>query len=442
MSSGQGGAGDLDPLDENLPEPVRVFADELRVLFRGLDTSVRRYAQTHHMNSATLSRYLSGRRIPQWAFVVQLMQDNAATSGSFAAEVPGHLKALYDAALRAAKPKDTAHLLRDELDRALADLERARTHEQVLAEALHLRETRIRELQGRLALEQAQRSQDRITHAAELEIRDTEITSLRRQVADLKADLERVHSHTADLEQRATTVEENLALVEAEADADATGGAGEEASGGQSVAITGTSPGKRTVEQTQTLQEDLTAIRRLVYIANGTQMMTKLVGPAGPHIEALLQRAPQDPVPDADLDRLTELFQMALARQEQTTAKPHTLSRMVGRRPYDTARADLYASAFSLMLAALHKSRGQYELQQSYLSRAREHFNRGHPHFMGRPTPTGSRHNYRAGNVNYLTDADKADHAFSVRQVKDVFDTCQEQLKPSVPPGTPTLALD
>ncbi|MFE0777666.1 hypothetical protein [Streptomyces sp. NPDC058861] len=38
---GRGGAGDLDPLDENLLEPARVFANELRVLFQGLDTSMR-----------------------------------------------------------------------------------------------------------------------------------------------------------------------------------------------------------------------------------------------------------------------------------------------------------------------------------------------------------------------------------------------------------------
>ncbi|MFJ3505693.1 hypothetical protein [Streptomyces sp. NPDC090135] len=441
MSSGQGGAGDLDPLDENLPEPVRAFAGELRVLFRGLDTSVRRYAQTHHMNSSTLSRYLSGKVIPQWAFVLQLMEDNAATSGSFAAEVPGHLKTLYDAALRAAKPNgDTAHRLRDELDRALADLERARTHEQVLSEALHLRETRIRELQGRLALEQAQRSQDHITHAAELEIRNTEITSLRRQVADLKNDLERVHSHTTDLEQRASTVEENLAL--AEAGADAAGDTGNETSGGQTIVITSASPGRRTVEQTQTLRQALLAVTNMVDVADGFETMVRLLGPGGPHIATLLERPAHDPVPDIDLERLTELLQMALARQEPTAAKSHSLSRMVGRRPYETARADLYASAFCLMLAALHQSRNQHELQRAYLGRAKEHFEQGYPHFMGKPAATGSKYNYRAGSVSYVTDIDKAVHAFNVEQIKERFDACQKQLTPPPAPDAPTRALN
>ncbi|MFG3041868.1 hypothetical protein ACGFYZ_33705 [Streptomyces sp. NPDC048330] len=436
MSSGSGGAGDLDPLDKELLEPVSVFAAELRVLFQGLETSVRRYAETHHMDGSTVSRYLSGRRIPQWAFVEQLLEDNAAARGGLGTDVLKHLKDLYEAALEAAKPNDTVHRLRDELALAVADLERARIHEEVLSEALHLRETRIRELQGRLALEQAQRSQDRINHEAELEARDTEITALRRQVADLKTELERVHSHTTGLERRATVVEETLALAEA----DTTTAAEDEITGAGGLEITGGSAVQRTVEQTQTLQRQLMAILEMVDAAHGAQTMTQLLGPAGPHMAALLERSA--PVPDVDVDRLLELFQMALARQEQTTDKSHALSRMIARRPYNTARADLYASAFCLMLAAVYHGQNQHELQQEYLNRARRHFGNGYPHFMGKPSPTGSKYNYRTGSVSYVTDADKDRHAFSIRQVKELFDACQEQLRPPLRSDAPANVLD
>ncbi|MER5569517.1 hypothetical protein ABT083_25380 [Streptomyces goshikiensis] len=91
--------------------------------------SVRSYAATHHLDGSTVSRYLSGDRMPPWPFVVNLQADNAAArNGKIQEGVLDHLGVLYVAAVKA-KAGSEAHLLRDELVAALAEREPARLYE-------------------------------------------------------------------------------------------------------------------------------------------------------------------------------------------------------------------------------------------------------------------------------------------------------------------------
>ncbi|MFF3432531.1 hypothetical protein [Streptomyces sp. NPDC002602] len=435
MGVHRGGAGDLDPLREDLPEPVRVFVSELRVLFRGLpDTSVRGYAATHHVHFSTVSRFLSGDRLPQWSFVTRLLQENAAArEAGIQAGVLEHLRGLYDEAVKVTKPGNQMHLLRDELTAALAELQAARVHEQVLIEALRQREETIRELTGTLALGQAQHHQDRLAHAAELDVRDREIEALRATVTRLRAEitllqgrLDLARAHTADIELRAEDVEEALAQAE---DADESASEARDTPGTVAVAE---SPPPRTVAQMETLQVGLRAIGVLIDNAHATERIHRLTGVARSHLDALLERPAQDPASDKELDRLIELLLMAMSREEdETSRRSYPLSSLVGRRPHEAARSDFGASVFCLMLAELYRARGHQDLQQKLRVRAQEHFSRGYPYFMGKPTATGSKWNYRAGTVSYVSEGDKTRHALQVRQVKDSFDNCQEHLKPS-----------
>ncbi|MFH8894212.1 MULTISPECIES: hypothetical protein [unclassified Streptomyces] len=439
MSIGRGGAGDLNPLKEELPEPVKAFASELRVLFQGLpDTSLRTYASRHNLDGSTVSRYLSGERIPQWRFVVRLLEENATARDSGIQDgVLEHLRTLYDAAVKFIRSGKDVHLLRDAFAAAEAEREAARIHEKVLIEALRQREERIGELTGRLALEQAQHQQDRLAHKSELEARDKEIHSLRATAIQLRAEITLLNTtlvqarpHTSEAEQHTKDVEKALTKAE-----DAYERSPEAQNPPGTVAVldpappTPPSPPARTAEQTQTLQAGLRAIGDLIDQANATEQMHHRTGVARSPLAALLERPAQDPAPDEDLDRLIELLLMAMSREEDATSKSYPMFSLVGRRPFTAARADFYASAFCLMLAELYRARGHHDVQRKLSVKAQEHFNRGYPSFMGKPSPTGSKWNYRAGTVSYVSSDDKTRHALRVASVKEAFNACQQRLK-------------
>ncbi|MFF4324589.1 hypothetical protein [Streptomyces sp. NPDC001568] len=435
MSVGRGGAGDLNPLKEELPEPVKAFASELRVLFQGLpDTSLRSYASRHNLDASTVSRYLSGERIPQWRFVVRLLEQNATARHSDIQDgVLEHLRTLYDAAAKFIRSGKDVHLLRDAFAAAEAEREAARVHEKVLIEALRRREERICELTGRLVLEQAQHQQDRLAHKSELEARDQEIHSLRATVTQLRSEiallntrLAQARSRIAEAEQHTEDVEEALTKAEEtyERSPEAQNPPG-------TIAVLDPappSPPARTAEQMQTLQAGLRAIDDLIDKANATERMDHRTGVARSSLTALLERPVQDPAPDEDLDRLIELLLKAMGPEEEATSKSYRLSGLVGRRPYPAAQADFNASAFCLMLAELYRARGHRDERQKLLVRAQEHFSRGYPSFMGKPSATGRTH-YRTGTVSYVSSEDKTRHALQVERVKDAFNACQQHLR-------------
>ncbi|MFE2103750.1 helix-turn-helix domain-containing protein [Streptomyces sp. NPDC059468] len=94
---------ELAAVDEALPPPVRDLTVELRGLFSLLGVSTRRYARRRHLDASTLSRYLSGRRLPPWGFVITLIDDVAEQRGSQPLqETVARLRSLHRAALMSA----------------------------------------------------------------------------------------------------------------------------------------------------------------------------------------------------------------------------------------------------------------------------------------------------------------------------------------------------
>lgn len=96
----------LRPVDGDLPRELQVLAYELRRLFDSLQISTRRYAVRRHMDASTLSRYLSGRRMPPWSFVQALLDDTAENVGQLpSTDVVPRVRSLYTEALASAKPE-------------------------------------------------------------------------------------------------------------------------------------------------------------------------------------------------------------------------------------------------------------------------------------------------------------------------------------------------
>lgn len=67
--------GELQPLSGEVTPEALALAKALRELLSALDVSSRRYSVRRHYNPGTVSRYLSGRRLPSWDFVFNLLQD-------------------------------------------------------------------------------------------------------------------------------------------------------------------------------------------------------------------------------------------------------------------------------------------------------------------------------------------------------------------------------
>ncbi|MBP2404602.1 helix-turn-helix transcriptional regulator [Streptomyces syringium] len=138
----------LNPIGE-VPHEQRLLAQALRELFDKLGVSLRRFAARHHVNPSTLSRYLSGSRIPPRDFLRVLVREASLCRGQEPApEALRRLQALHLAALRA-RPTLPAPLpeadrldeLRQALDDAHAQLRRSIELEAAL-------KAQLRELQG------------------------------------------------------------------------------------------------------------------------------------------------------------------------------------------------------------------------------------------------------------------------------------------------------
>ncbi|MEU2657692.1 hypothetical protein ABZ615_20490 [Streptomyces sp. NPDC007325] len=197
--------------EEGAPEALEL-AKALRQLFEGLaPLSLRRYALRRSYDSGAVSRYFSGRRIPHWDFVRNLLGDVAEARGAEAVteETVAMLRALHQAALYAAKgPVHRVRLLEAQLAEADGEAQRAARNARRLEEALDDRERRIRDL----AL------QVRELHA-ESSAESCEYAGLRAEIRDLEEELNRVRELHRLAEERCERLERRLAEADADADA-------------------------------------------------------------------------------------------------------------------------------------------------------------------------------------------------------------------------------
>ncbi|WP_370420799.1 helix-turn-helix domain-containing protein [Streptomyces sp. QH1-20] len=133
----------LAPLGE-VPHDRRLFVEALRELFGELGVSLRMFAARYSMDPSTVSRYLSGNRIPPRKFLELLGREASLRRGrEMAPDTLRRLYALHVAALREA--------LDDTLDRLCQSIElETALKTQLLSrqQALAKLEARLRELRG------------------------------------------------------------------------------------------------------------------------------------------------------------------------------------------------------------------------------------------------------------------------------------------------------
>ncbi|MFJ7155848.1 hypothetical protein ACIQUQ_12990 [Streptomyces sp. NPDC101118] len=213
----------LSPIDDGLPREAAELARSLRDLFDGLGVSMRRYAARRSYDPATVSRYLGGRRLPPWEFVLNLAHDVAEERGRTPTpETLTLLREQYAAAARTGgSPAHRAQLLERQLADADEEARQAAARERWLEEQLQDREHRIRDLEMRNVMLQA---------AADAPFSpeedggedggagdDGERTRLRREIEELTAELTRLRALHRRAEERCEQLERQLARAEAEA---------------------------------------------------------------------------------------------------------------------------------------------------------------------------------------------------------------------------------
>jgi len=216
--------GGLRPLADDLNDDCREFAQALRTLFAGLEVSVRRYAARRYRDAGTLSRYLSGARVPPWEFVVDLFKDLAAVHGAPATALTlEHVHELHRCAVQAtASPAHGMEVLERELADADREARRATVQEDVLGEALLDRQHLIADLEVRLNLLEAHWSAghgsraDVPTAAGSEGVGEllAERQRLEEQVRTLEGELEETRLRVMLAESRCDLLERQLAVAE------------------------------------------------------------------------------------------------------------------------------------------------------------------------------------------------------------------------------------
>ena len=76
----------LSPIPDDVPAEIQVFAETLRMLFGALGMSLNRLAALLHSDPGTVSRYLSGKRIPPPGFIDGLCKAVYDAKGSLVTE--------------------------------------------------------------------------------------------------------------------------------------------------------------------------------------------------------------------------------------------------------------------------------------------------------------------------------------------------------------------
>lgn len=139
---------ELQPVHDGLPPETAALAQALRDLFAGLNLTTRRYAARRSYDSSTVSRYLSGQRLPRWEFVLNLLNDVSEARGATpTGEAVDMLRTLHTAAWQTGNsPVHRVHLLERKLADADREAQRAAARERWLQDTLEDREQRIRDL--------------------------------------------------------------------------------------------------------------------------------------------------------------------------------------------------------------------------------------------------------------------------------------------------------
>ena len=192
----------LKPLDPDLRPEVRVWVDELRAVWQATGLSMGQFAVLHPFDKGTISRYLSGHRVPgERHFLDTLLTTLESYGRPVTPAVREYLTGLQMSALEAAHPHEyRVRLVKDELEVALTGKLEAERYARALEEQLAERNREIQEL-----------NEDRNRLRATL---DAEYARLVQEIEKLSNDLALARSRSVRADQRCAELEAVLDLID------------------------------------------------------------------------------------------------------------------------------------------------------------------------------------------------------------------------------------
>ncbi|MEU8469267.1 hypothetical protein AB0F30_15345 [Streptomyces sp. NPDC029006] len=209
----------LRPLDGELPTEARNLATSLRVLFNGLEISVRRYGARRSRDAGAISRYLNGSRIPPWEFILDLVRDVAAHRGEpIKEETLQLLRDQHHAAVETqGNPASLLKLTQLQLAEADRKSQQSAIQIEVLTQALQDRqillddvELQLREIRHRDAMLELRI--DRVTEERDELLQQK--TQLQNELTALRDELKRAMVRADELETECSSLETKIASLE------------------------------------------------------------------------------------------------------------------------------------------------------------------------------------------------------------------------------------
>jgi hypothetical protein len=188
----------LKPLDPELTPEVRTWVGELREVWQATGLSMGQFAVRYPFDKGTISRYLSGQRVPgERHFLDMLLSALESNRQPVTPTVRDHLTDLQMRALQAAHPHEyRVRLVKDELEIALTSKLEAERYARALEEQLAERNREIQELTA-----------DRNRLRAAL---DADYARLTGEIETLAKDLDLARSRSARTERRCLELESVL----------------------------------------------------------------------------------------------------------------------------------------------------------------------------------------------------------------------------------------
>lgn len=198
-------ASELRPLCPGLSPEVLDWVGELRTVWAATGLSLNQFASLHPIDKGTISRYLSGQRVPRdrW-FLEKLMAIRADNGKPATRAVHEHLAALQLRALEAAHPHEyRVRRVSDELEIALTGKLEAERYARALEEQLAERNRQVQQLtedKGRL----------RAAWNSDREAKQAEYDRLSQEVGEIMSQLRRARKRTEQAERRCQKLEDLL----------------------------------------------------------------------------------------------------------------------------------------------------------------------------------------------------------------------------------------
>ncbi|MCI3220778.1 hypothetical protein [Streptomyces sp. NP-1717] len=332
---GRGRSARLAALKEGLPADKRALAEDLRALFGALGVSVRRYAVRRHLDASSVTRYLSGDRVPPWDFVAGLIGDVREASAPLTPQAEAALRETHRAALKANRRSSAMQELQDELAGADEETRRIRTRERALEQALHDRERSLSESVSRSRHLEMELDNRQLAHRTDVALWEGEYEQLRRDCDDLREEM--LHLQEALAVTRAELIAAEVQCNRLEAELDAMAGLEGRAEGASS-------------------------LMAALEAANRTSSVAELVNVVG-DLEARTQQAmARELVSAASRSRRVEDVAALLSGLEQAGLHAHAVSAvpaLVMTRPVTETAAlagELHRSGFEDGVAAVLRS--------------------------------------------------------------------------------------